>query len=87
MKAINLKRSHCPKCESKNIIQIDWATYEIETHPDWNGLLHFRGIEPTLPDYYCFGCHYYWMDGEPNDGHSGGMKIAIPKNGCLLSIL
>ena len=86
MKAINLKRSHCSKCESKNIIQIDWATYEIETHPDWNGLLHFRGIEPTLPDYYCFGCHYYWMDDKPNDGRYGGMKITIPKNGFSLSI-
>jgi len=80
-------RLHCPKCESKNIIQFDWSTYNIDEHPDFNGLLHFVRNVDILPDYYCFDCHYYWMGGKLNDGYYGGMKIAIPKNGCSLSIL
>ena len=79
-------RLHCPKCESKNIIQFDWSTYNIDEHPDFNGLLHFVGNVDILPDYYCFDCHYYWMEGKPNDGYYVGMMIAIPKNGCSLSI-
>ena len=80
-------RLHCPKCESKNIIQFDWYTYHIDELPDFNGLLHFVENVDILPDYYCFDCHYYWMGGKLNDGYYGGMKIAIPKNGCSLSIL
>ena len=80
-------RLHCPKCESKNIIQFDWSTYNIDEHPDFNGLLHFVRNVDILPDYYCFGCHYYWIGSKLNDGYYGGMKIAIPKNGCSLSIL
>jgi len=80
-------RLHCPKCESKNIIHFDWFTYKIDEHPDFNGLLHFVRNQSILPDCYCFGCQYYWMEDKPIDGYQGGIKTEYPKNDCSQNIL